>query len=84
MKYILWSVKEHINDHVSAFDVVEEYKKTPMNEPSALLEYLQWIELTNIIIDIISKFVNVFKRCVPILRKNFWGQFSPWCIQIVL
>lgn len=34
---LLWSIKEHFNNQISAFDMIEENKQTPMYEPGALL-----------------------------------------------
>lgn len=40
--YLLWLIEKELNDVVSAFGVVEEDKKGPMNEPCPLLEGLKW------------------------------------------
>lgn len=39
--YLLWLIQKELNDVVSAFGVVEEDKKGPMNEPCPLLEGLK-------------------------------------------
>jgi len=80
---LLWPVQEHLNDEVAPFGVVEEDKKTPVNEPGALLQHLQGVG-KSIGINVLSQLVQVLQGGVPVLYQDLRSQFSPKDVEIIL
>jgi len=59
-------MKKDVDNKIPSLDVVEIYKKTPVNEPGSLLQHLH-IVCKLIVIDEFTKLVQIVKSTVPIL-----------------
>lgn len=79
---IQWFVQEHLDDQIASLGMVEEHQNTPVDQPGALLQHLDWREV--VVIDEITQTGQILKRGWPVQGKDLGRQFTPQNSQVVL
>jgi len=65
-----------------ASGMVEEDEQTPVNQPRALLQLLQWVDKI-LGIDDLTKAIHVLHGTLPVLHEDLRSELSPECREVL-